>query len=85
MLHGDGRVAFAAKACDALGVVNERRRQNFQGDVTIEFRVSCPIDQTQAACTERGDNFVRSDPGAGGECHARRIIPTARCSGEDRR
>ena len=49
------------------GSDDEHLRQNLDRDVAIEVRVARPIHFAHAAGSEGGDDFVRTEAGAGGE------------------
>jgi hypothetical protein len=44
MVERSEDLRFSAKAGDAFGVIRERNRQDFQGYVSTELRIFCPVD-----------------------------------------
>ena len=54
---------------EALGVVRELRRQEFDGDLASELRVARSIDLAHAACAERRHDLVPTERAAGVETH----------------
>jgi hypothetical protein len=60
---------FAFEARHATGVGRERRRQDLQGDITIQLRVARAIDLTHAPGAERREDFVGTEARAAGKPH----------------
>ena len=70
--EGGHRLRLALEAREGLRVLGEVPRQHLDGDVALELRVPCPVDDTHAALAELREDLVRSDPGSGNDGHARR-------------
>ena len=49
-------------------------RQDFERDVTIQFRVAGAVDHPHPALADLRDDFVDAESGAGSECQALWII-----------
>ena len=60
---------LALEALTQLRVGGQRTREDLDGDAAIEPRVTGSIDFAHAAGSERFDDFVRTEPRAGRECH----------------
>ena len=58
---------LALKTSQAVGVSRERRRQNLDGDLTFQLRVSRPIHLPHTAFADLGVDFVDAEAGAGCE------------------
>jgi hypothetical protein len=58
---------FLLEALHTRRIRRERRWQDFDRDVAREARVACLIDFAHPACTQRHDDFVRTEAGALGE------------------
>ena len=56
---------FALKSREALWIVGEEIRKNFDRDVAIERRVARAIHLSHTAGAERGENVVRAEASAG--------------------
>ena len=69
MVQRGQHFGFALEAGQALGIAGDRGRQHLDGDLALEARVDRSIHLAHAAGTERGDDLVRTEPGAGCECH----------------
>jgi hypothetical protein len=52
-----------------FGIGGESRRQDFNGDRAVEAGVSRPLPLAHSARAELGQDFVRSEFRAGGQCH----------------
>src|SRR5687768_1391515 len=65
-------LGLALKAGDAFRIICERRRENFDGDLSAELQVFCAIDLPHPAGAERGDDFIGAEAGAEGEAHSGR-------------
>src|SRR4029077_9205179 len=66
---GDG-TSLAPEALQSVGTLGEMRGQNLDGDGAIEAGIGGAIDFAHAAGSDRPDDFVRAEFGAGGEGHA---------------
>jgi hypothetical protein len=62
-------LGLTPKSGDTIRIVREGRRQDLQGDVPAESGVFRSIDLPHAAGTERSQDLVSSEPGAGVERH----------------
>src|SRR5687767_11419860 len=67
--RGDG-LGFTIEARAPLGIARDRLRQNLDGDVAIEPRIAGAIDLAHATRAKRAENFVATEPAAGGQGHA---------------
>src|SRR5436190_256762 len=67
------RLRFTVEAGAERGVSRERRRQDLDGDGPPETRIDRFVDLTHAAGTERRDDFIGTQPGAGDQGHVRRL------------
>ena len=67
MIERGEQSRFALEARRAIGVRGERRRQNLQRDVALKLGIARAIDLAHAAGSEQRDDFVRAEPGAGGQ------------------
>src|SRR5262249_10574995 len=54
--------SFSLKSAHSICVTRELIRQNFNRDVTLQFRVTCAIDLAHSALTEKGCDFERAKP-----------------------
>ncbi len=62
---GDIALGYSAsESREAVGIVQERRRQRFQRDVATEFRVAGAVDLAHAAGAERRDDLVQPEASA---------------------
>ena len=77
MLEGGGGARFLREAAQPVGIARGPGRQDLDGDVALEARVTRPIHLAHAATADVGDDFVRAESGAERECHCRgtAIIP----------
>ena len=60
---------FAAEARETIGIVDETVRKDLQRDVATEFGVARAIHVPHAAGSERRNDFMRPEAGAGGQGH----------------
>ena len=67
VVQGGEGAGLALEAGDAVLVLEELLRQDLDGDVPLELRIAGPIDLSHAPGTERGEDLVRSEAGAGGD------------------
>lgn len=63
------RLRFVLAASEAIGIVGQRGGQHFDADVAIQLRIGRPIDLTNTAFANQGNDFVRLQFLAGRECH----------------
>jgi hypothetical protein len=61
---------FVLKTEKTIGIVRNRRGQDFDGDRAVKPRIAGAVDLAHAAGTDRRLNFIRSKPGARGQRHA---------------
>ena len=52
---------FTLEACQPVGVLGERRRQDLDCHVTGEARITCAVHLAHSARPDLGDDLVRSD------------------------
>ena len=69
MIEGRQRVGFAREPPEALGVVGENLRQDFDRDIAIELRIPGPIDFAHSSRADLAEDFVDAQSSAGGERH----------------
>ena len=74
MAQRGNRARFAVKALPGLGAFGKMRRQNLDRNGAVEAHVAGTVHFTHAACTERRDNFVRTEFSPRSEPHALRVI-----------
>ena len=67
MIQRGERFRFALKSCQPIRIEMEGGWQNLQRDVTIKFRIACPIDLAHPAGTKGRENFIRAEADAGVE------------------
>ena len=60
-------LGLTLEAREPIGVAMERLWQHLDGDVAVQLRIACPIHLTHASCAKCGDEFIRTEPCAGGE------------------
>ena len=58
---------FALKPSQPIVIRRDGRRQDLDGDLTLELGVGSPIDLPHSALTEQGGDFVDAETGAGSE------------------
>jgi hypothetical protein len=58
---------FLFEASEAIGVGGQPRGENLDGDITPEAWITGLIHLAHAPGTDRGQDFVRADTGAGGK------------------
>src|SRR4029077_8564481 len=56
---------FPFEAGEAVWVLCERLRQDFDGDVASEFIIPRAVDLAHPTHADQGGEFIRTDPGAG--------------------
>ena len=61
---------FALKASQPVGITHQRRRQDLDGDLTLQLRVRRPIHLPHPAHADLGGDFVDTEAGAGSEGQA---------------
>ena len=81
MVQRGQSLGLALEARHVLGVVGERGRKNFDGDVAIETRVAGAPDLSHAALAELGNNAVRADGGVWGHAAGEGMVPPESRSG----
>src|SRR5258707_276821 len=69
---GDG-LGLALKTLSENGIFGEMRRKNFDGDSTVQARVSRAVNFPHAARAKRRKDFVRPEFGASGQTHLFRL------------
>ena len=63
------QLRFALKPRSAVTIARHGIGQHFECDVPLQPRVSRSIDFAHAANAKGGEDFIRTDPGAGSEGH----------------
>src|SRR5579859_3577109 len=61
--------SFALETLAALRIGGEMRRQNLDGDASVQARIACAVHFPHPARAERGKNFIRAELGARGQRH----------------
>ena len=76
MIQSGQHLSLALEPRDPINVECECFRQDLQCDVTIQARVSCPVDLAHRARADRRDDFVRADAISRAECgvHASLVL-----------
>ena len=59
---------FALKPSQPIVIRRDGRRQDLDGDLTLELGVGSPIDLPHSALTEQGGDSIDAETGAGSEC-----------------
>jgi hypothetical protein len=72
MVERGERARLALESHQPIGIVRERLRQDLERDIAPEPGVAGAIDLAHAAGANDGDDLVRPDARARGECHAGR-------------
>ncbi len=75
MVQGGEHFRFALKARQPIGVSRERRRQDLDGDLTLQLRVGRPIHLPHPAFADLRGDFVDAETGAGRQGQTAWIIP----------
>ena len=70
MIERGNRPRLAFETCTQIGIAGDFSWQDLDGDCAIEARVAGFVDLAHAARAERAEDFVRTESGAGGKCHA---------------
>src|SRR3989442_6299022 len=73
MVEARERERFAAEALARLAVLTRRGRQHLDRDLAVQPRVAGAIDLAHSPRTERGDDLVGAEAGAGEEPHPRNL------------
>jgi hypothetical protein len=72
LVQGGKRPGFALEARDAIGIGDERFRQDFDRDIAIELRVARPVDFTHSARTDLRDDFTGAETSTDAQDHRNR-------------
>ena len=64
MIEGRQRLGFAREPCEAISVVGERVRQDFERDLAIELRVTGAVHLTHATFADQRGHFIDAEAGA---------------------
>jgi len=56
---------LSLEASEAIGIIGEGIRQDFQGDVAIQLGIARPIHLAHSPFTDLGGDLVRAKAGAG--------------------
>ena len=67
MIQGCEDLGFPLESREAIGIIGERIRQDFDRDVAPQLRIAGPIHFTHGARADRPDDFVRTYATTGGE------------------
>jgi hypothetical protein len=67
VIQGGERLCFAGEPGQSVVVAREQIGQDFERDVTIQFRVAGAVDDPHSAFANLGDDFVDAEPGAWAE------------------
>jgi hypothetical protein len=67
MVQGRERLCFAGEPGQPIGVAGEGVREDFERDVTIQFRVAGAVDQPHPAFADLRNDFVDAESSAGCE------------------
>ena len=58
---------FAREAREAIGIVRDRRQQDFDRHIAIQLRIAGPIHLPHATRAKCGEDLIRAEPCAGGQ------------------
>jgi hypothetical protein len=67
MVQGGEHFRFALKARDPIGVSRQRRRENLDGNLTLQPRVRRPVHLAHAAFADLAGDIVDADARTGSE------------------
>src|SRR6202035_4962276 len=70
MVQGGGSARFLFEAAQAVGVARVRGRKHLDGHATSEPRIPGPIHLAHGPRSDRSDDFVSAETGAGRQSHA---------------
>jgi hypothetical protein len=71
MVQRGDRTRLSLEASSRIGVAGDFTREDFDGNRAVETSIAGLVDFAHAAGAERADDFIRTDPDAGVEGHAR--------------
>ena len=71
MVQRGEEIGFSGEAREALCIPGKDLGQNLEGDVSRQLAVTCPIHLPHPAGTDKRDDFIGAEAGAGGETHTR--------------
>ena len=71
MVQRGDRTRLALEASPRIGVAGDFTREDFDGNRAIETSIVGFVDLAHAAGAQRADDFIRTEPNAGVEGHAR--------------
>ena len=74
MVQRRERLRFACEPGESVGVASKCVWQDFERDVTIQFRIASAVDLPHPALADMRNDFVDAEPGAGCEGQVLRII-----------
>jgi hypothetical protein len=66
MIQRCEHLSFALEASQAVGMLCQRRGQNFYGNVAVELSVARTVDLAHAACAQGREDFVGAETGSSG-------------------
>jgi len=69
MIQACDRVSFPLEPLAQIDSVRQMFRQNLDRDDAVETRITSTVDLAHAARTQRCNDFVRPEFGAGGQSH----------------
>jgi hypothetical protein len=72
MIQGGDRSRFALESLAPFGIGGGVGRQQFEGDVALQFRIACAIDLAHAAFAEERQDFVVREAGGRGQLRRQR-------------
>ena len=72
MIQRRERLRLAREPRHSIGIGSEPLRQDLQRDITTELRVACAVDLAHATRPKGGEDFIGTEPRAGGEDHGDR-------------
>src|SRR5216117_1686637 len=58
MVQVSQHACLALKACQPVGILRKGRGQDLDGDLAIEFGITCPIDFTHSTHTQQRKNLI---------------------------
>ena len=74
MVQRRERLRLACEPGESFGVASKFVWQDFERDVTIQFRIASAVDLPHPALADMRNDFVDAEPGAGCEGQVLRII-----------
>ena len=74
MVQRSDRAGFLLEAAQAVTIVGQGTRQDFDGDVALQPRVACAVNFAHTARAKKRLNLVRAKFCSRGESHGRATL-----------